>query len=129
MPSSAWRSPCRPAPAAICSGPATTGRAAVELLAPDDLARHRGEWVDPISTTYRGREVLELPPNGQGGAVLAALNQLDGRPLGPVHEAETVDRTMKAVRHGMEAAYDHVADPRFVKVTPFWERRDPVYPA
>lgn len=43
-----------------------------------DLADHRGEWVDPISTTYRGVTVWELPPNGQGLAALQMLNVLEG---------------------------------------------------
>jgi gamma-glutamyltranspeptidase / glutathione hydrolase len=95
----------------------------------DDLAAHRGEWVDPISTEYRGHTVVELPPNGQGAAVLAALNELDRDAIGPARDPETVARTMTAVRHGMETAYEHVADPRFSPVTPFWEARDTVYTA
>ncbi|MCI1711314.1 MAG: gamma-glutamyltransferase [Chiayiivirga sp.] len=42
-----------------------------------DLAAHRGEWVEPVSTTYRGYEVWELPPNGQGIAALQMLNLLE----------------------------------------------------
>jgi gamma-glutamyltranspeptidase/glutathione hydrolase len=44
----------------------------------DDFASHRGEWVDPIATTYRGYQVLQLPPNGQGIAVLLMLDLLAG---------------------------------------------------
>ncbi|MFB6198936.1 MAG: gamma-glutamyltransferase, partial [Halobacteriaceae archaeon] len=40
----------------------------------EDLESHEGEWTDPISTTYRGLEVLEHPPNGQGTIALTALN-------------------------------------------------------
>ena len=103
--------------------------AAVGHMVLDDLAAHRGEWVDPISTTYRGHEVVELPPNGQGAAVLVALNELDEKPLGPPRDPETVDRTMQAVRRGMETAYAQVADPRCSPVNPFWEGRDTVYTA
>lgn len=50
-------------------------------LSREDLARHRSEWVEPVSTRYRGYEVWELPPNGQGIAVLQMLNILEGYDL------------------------------------------------
>jgi len=43
-----------------------------------DLEAHQSEWVDPVSTNYRGWEVWELPPNGQGIAALQMLNILEG---------------------------------------------------
>ncbi len=48
------------------------------LLRYDDLASHTSEWVTPVSTDYRGWEVYELPPNGQGIAALQILNLLEG---------------------------------------------------
>ena len=48
------------------------------FLSYDDLSRHHSEWVEPVSTTYRGYEVWELPPNGQGIAALQMLNILEG---------------------------------------------------
>jgi gamma-glutamyltranspeptidase / glutathione hydrolase len=47
------------------------------FLSYEDLASHRGEWVEPVSTHYRGYEVWELPPNGQGIAALQMLNLLE----------------------------------------------------
>jgi gamma-glutamyltranspeptidase / glutathione hydrolase len=47
------------------------------FLSQEDLAAHRGEWVEPVSTNYRGYEVWELPPNGQGIAALQMLNLLE----------------------------------------------------
>jgi gamma-glutamyltranspeptidase/glutathione hydrolase len=48
------------------------------FLRADDFAAHTSDWVDPVSTNYRGHEVWELPPNGQGIAALQILNLLEG---------------------------------------------------
>ena len=47
------------------------------LLRYQDLANHRSEWVTPVSTNYRGWDIYELPPNGQGIAALQILNILE----------------------------------------------------
>jgi gamma-glutamyltranspeptidase/glutathione hydrolase len=48
------------------------------LITEKDLADHHADWVDPLSTTYRGYQVLELPPNTQGVAALEMLNIMEG---------------------------------------------------
>lgn len=55
-------------------------------LTAEDFARHTSDWIDPVSTNYRGYDVWELPPNGQGIAALQMLNLLepyDLKALGP----------------------------------------------
>jgi len=52
------------------------------VMTAEDLAEFQAEWVDCISTTYRGWNVYELPPNGQGMAVLEMLNVMEEFPLG-----------------------------------------------
>ncbi|HTU01669.1 MAG TPA: gamma-glutamyltransferase [Candidatus Sulfotelmatobacter sp.] len=51
-------------------------------MSADDLEQFSGEWVEPISTTYRGWTVFEIPPNGQGIAALMMLNIMERFPLG-----------------------------------------------
>lgn len=51
------------------------------FLTTTDLAAHKSEWVQPVSTTYRGHTVWELPPNGQGIAALQMLNILEAYDL------------------------------------------------
>jgi gamma-glutamyltranspeptidase/glutathione hydrolase len=48
------------------------------LLDERDFAEHAADWIEPISTTYRGYDVFELPPNTQGATVLEMLNILEG---------------------------------------------------
>lgn len=48
------------------------------FLSYDDMARHHSEWVDPVSSSYRGYDIWELPPNGQGICTLQILNILEG---------------------------------------------------
>jgi len=48
------------------------------FLSYEDLASHQGEWVEPVSSNYRGYDVWELPPNSQGIAALQILNILEG---------------------------------------------------
>lgn len=53
-----------------------------------DFADHKSDWIEPVSTNYRGYDVWELPPNGQGIAALEMLNVLEGhdlKSLGPKH--------------------------------------------
>jgi len=101
-----------------------------------DLAQHRGEWVAPLAGEYHGHEVLQLPPNGQGAAVLAALARLSDAPASDPDDPADVVTVARAIRAGMEDAYTHVADPRVSTVPPFWETdfrktvgRDTVYTA
>lgn len=78
----------------------------------DDLAAHTSTWVDPISVSYRGHEVWEIPPNGQGIAALSALNILEGFDLGaiPRESAESYHLQIEAMKLGFADALVHVAD-------------------
>lgn len=78
-----------------------------------DLAEHTSTWVDPISTAYRGFDVWEIPPNGQGIAALIALNILEGFDLAAVeqHSAQALHWQLEAMKLGFADAQTFVADP------------------
>ena len=85
----------------------------------DDLARHTGDDAAPISTDYRGIELVELPPNGQGITALVLLNILEHfdlkglDPLGP----ERFHLALEAARIAYAARDTHVADPAAMRVS------------
>lgn len=84
----------------------------------EDLAAHTSTWVDPIDTSYRGYEVWEIPPNGQGIAALTALNVLEGFDLGqlPRESVESYHLQIEAMKLGFADALKYVADPEQANV-------------
>src|SRR5437899_4703943 len=83
-----------------------------------DLAEYSSEFVEPISTTYHGWTVYELPPNGQGIAALEMLNIMETFPL-----TEAGHNSVRALHLMIEAkklAYADIAqydaDPKFAKI-------------
>lgn len=87
------------------------------FLSYDDLYRHHSEWVEPISTTYRGYEVWELPPNGQGIAALQMLNILEGFDIAAMGfgSAEYIHVFTEAKKLAFEDRAKYYADPFFYK--------------
>ena len=83
-----------------------------------DLADFRPEWVDPISTTYRGWTIYELPPNGQGMAALEMLNIMERFPLAQYGPSSTdaLHIKMEAQKLAYSDLRRYLADPRFAKV-------------
>lgn len=84
----------------------------------EDFARHHGEWVEPLSVSYRGYEVYELPPNGQGAAVLQMLQILKGFDLKKmgIGSADTLTAMLETKRLVYEDLAKWYADPAFVHV-------------
>jgi len=82
-----------------------------------DLAEFSSEWVEPISTTYRGWTVYEIPPNGQGIAALMMLNIMERFPFGQM--GHNTPKSLHAAIEAKKLAYAdmlrHVADPKFSK--------------
>jgi gamma-glutamyltranspeptidase/glutathione hydrolase len=87
------------------------------FLSAKDLADHTSEWVEPVSTNYRGYDVWELPPNGQGIAALQILNLLekyDLRAMG-FGSKDHVHTFVEAKKIAFEDRAKFYADPAFVK--------------
>lgn len=83
------------------------------FLTLEDFRRHRSTWVDPIGTMYRGREVLQLPPNGQGLGALLMLNLLENFDLASMEVAgpEHTHLLVEAKKLAYADLYAHVGDP------------------
>jgi gamma-glutamyltranspeptidase/glutathione hydrolase len=84
----------------------------------EDLAATKSDWVEPISTNYRGYQVYEIPPNGQGITALIALNILEGFDLAamraePSHYYHTL---IEATKLAFADRNRYIADPTVAKV-------------
>jgi len=81
----------------------------------EDLADYRSEWIDPVSTSYRGYDVWELPPNGQGITALQMLNILEGYDMSSFGfgSPEHIHYFVEAKKLVFEDRARYYADPRF----------------
>jgi gamma-glutamyltranspeptidase/glutathione hydrolase len=89
-------------------------------LTPGDFAGHRGEEVTAISSNYRGLDIVELPPNGQGLVALVLLNILENVDLAKLAPdgAERLHMALEAARLAFAVRDTHVADPAFMRISP-----------
>ncbi len=88
------------------------------LLTEEDLSRHASTWVEPIGTNYRGFDVWEIPPNGQGLAALIALNILEGFEMGGLarDSAESFHLQIEAMKLAFADARQSIGDPEQAEV-------------
>jgi len=87
-------------------------------LTPEDFARYRAAWVDPISITYRGFDVAQMPPSTQGLAALQILNLLEGFDVSAWRDgtAEYYHHIVEAVKLAFEDRDEWLTDPEFVDI-------------
>jgi gamma-glutamyltranspeptidase/glutathione hydrolase len=87
-------------------------------IVPEDLADYSSEWVEPISTTYRGWSVYEIPPNGQGIAALEMLNIMERFSLAQFghNSTDALHAMIEAKKLAYADMYRYVADPKFSPV-------------
>ncbi|MFO7923996.1 MAG: gamma-glutamyltransferase [Bacteroidales bacterium] len=88
------------------------------FLSYEDMASHTSEWVDPVSANYRGYDVWQLPPNGQGIAVLQILNILEGFDIASMglYSAEYLHTFVEAKKLAFEDRARYYADMEFSPV-------------
>ena len=88
------------------------------LLTATDLAGHQSEWVEPIGVGYRGYEVWEIPPNGQGLTALIALSLLEGFDLAasPHGSEESLHLQIEAMKLAFADAERYIADPEHASI-------------
>ena len=86
----------------------------------EDLRGYRPEWVKPISRSYRGYELHEIPPNGRGIAALIALGIVERFDMAsmPVDSVQSQHVQIEAMKLAFADLYKYVADPRSMEVTP-----------
>ena len=89
------------------------------FLAYEDFANHKSDWIEPVSANYRGYDVWELPPNGQGIATLQMLNIIEGYdftkiPFGSAEHLHIVNEAKKLV---FEDRAKYYSDSDFMKVS------------
>ena len=86
------------------------------FLTYDDMSRHHSEWVEPISSDYRGYDVWELPPNGQGLVTLQILNILEGYDLKSLGfgSSDYIHLFTEAKKLSFEDRAKYYADPTFI---------------
>lgn len=87
------------------------------FLSKDDLASYDVEWVKPISVNYKGFDVCEIPPNGQGIVTLEALNILKNDEFIEKEDIETYHKQIEAIKLAFSDAQTYITDPKFMKVS------------
>ena len=94
----------------------------------EDLAAFEAKWVEPIRVSYRGYQVCEIPPNGQGIVALMALNILNNFELKDRDSAETAHRQLETIKIAFADAFHYVTDPDRMKID-YHALLDPAYGA
>ena len=98
----------------ICKALAPAG----SPLSPDDFAGYQAQWVKPISTSYRGHDVFQMPPSTQGFAALQILNLLEGFDVASWGEgtADYYHHMVEAVKVAFADRDEWLTDPAFVDI-------------
>jgi gamma-glutamyltranspeptidase/glutathione hydrolase len=91
-------------------------RATGGYLRAEDLAGFHAQWVDPISINYRGYDVWEIPPSGQGLVALMTLRMLEGFEFDHRDSQQTWHRQLEAMKLAYSDGLHHITDPQHMRV-------------
>ena len=87
------------------------------FLSLTDLEMHKGEWCDPISTTYKGIDILEAPPNGQGLIALEAINIAENLELSTsITDPDRIHKLTEAFKIAVSDGHKYISDPTMVNI-------------
>lgn len=84
------------------------------FLRKEDLESYRPEWVEPISVNYRGYDVCEIPPNGQGLITLMALNMLKEFSFAEKENEKTYHKQIEALKLAFSDGLKYITDSRYM---------------
>ena len=87
------------------------------FISKEDLADYKPEWVQPIKVNYRGYDVWEIPPNGQGIVALMALNMMKGYELTEKESVETYHKQIETMKLAFADGKKYVTDPEKMSVS------------
>ena len=88
------------------------------FITSEDMAAHTGDWVEPLRTTYRGVDVLELPPNSQGVATLEALNIVEDIDLDEPASTQRQHVLIEAIKLALADRDEYVTDVDHMRIDP-----------
>lgn len=94
---------------------AAASKSAGGFLASVDLESYQPEWVDPISVNYKGYDIWEIPPNGQGLVALMALNILKNDQFTHREDVRTVHLQLEAMKQAFTDGKEYITDPNMMK--------------
>lgn len=87
------------------------------LIRKSDLGKHQVNWVTPISTSYRGYDIYELPPNTQGIIGLMGLNILENHSFKDVDNIDTYHHYIESIKLAFSDGLNYIADPDYMKIS------------
>nr|WP_070110784.1 gamma-glutamyltransferase [Clostridium acetireducens] len=82
-----------------------------------DLEKYKPEWIKPVSINYKGYDIWEMPPNGQGLIALMALNILNDFQFNSKESIDTYHKQIEAIKIAFEDGLKYITDPKYMNIS------------